>query len=1060
MYNKFIIIALFYFNLMNAQSFGQNKVQYQNFDWSYIQTPHFDIYYYEDQKSLAEFAAHVAEESYEQISIHLRWDLKKRVSIMVYNSHNEFQQTNIVQPYMREGVGGVTELFKNRVVFPFEGNYSQFRHVIHHELVHALINDMVYGGSMQNVISNRTKIRVPIWSNEGLAEYLSSNWDTKADMVLRDIAVHERMPSVKELNYFMAYKGGQSLWKFISEKYGREKIGDVFRSMKRTQNAEKGYEKSLGMNYEELTVQWHKYLKREYWPDIVDRDPLEDMSEKITDHKKARNFYNVSPAISPDGSMVAVLSDQMGFFDILILDAVTGKKIKKLIKGNRSVDFEELKWLQPGISWSPDSKKIVLAAKAGKSDALHIINVENKKSEKIQLEMNGVFSASWSPKGDQIAFIGQDGNSSDIYMYNIKTNNYVKLTDDIFSDSYPSWNSKGTEIVFVSDRGEFISNDFTGKIYNHNFKQTDIYSINVSSKKITRYTNTDHNESHPIWSNTKNAIFYTSDYNGVWNLFKQDLIGDSLVNKKTKLDNISYPITNVLTGLQQPTISKNDEMLIFAGYSGIGWDLYSISNPHGLKKRQVQPTNFILNNNPEKEAIVDLRKHKTNIKEESTNDYSSWIFAEGYQHLNTEFEYEKFDELVSSDSSKVDGEYISQAYKTRFTLDLVSGNLQISNVFGTSGMTYFSFSDILGDHQISFGTEMVLTLENSDYFFQYAYLKNKLDYYFVGFQTANFFNIGYNSLGRLRHYGFQTMVAHPFSKFQRFNYSVAVHNINYSILKPEIDIWGQTQYIKENESNYSAVLPSLSWVFDNSVFGFTGPVDGFRKNTTFTISPGGRDKLKFQTLKSDLRKYFRFGKDYTFAVRAFFGKSMGQDKQKFFLGGMPYLLAGGGETNGDEDNSLFREVLLDAENETLIHDLYFTEYAFPLRGARFAERFGYNVSLFNLEIRFPFINYLALGFPLKVIFGNIRGHAFMDIGSAWNEISEFDKSMLYGNNNSKWPKRYGDNISGEFSPWVTTVGLGTKINLGYFLLRIETAWDKNVNGYSKPQWYFSLGPDW
>ena len=283
-------------------------------------------------------------------------------------------------------------------------------------------------------------------------------------------------------------------------------------------------------------------------------------------------------------------------------------------------------------------------------------------------------------------------------------------------------------------------------MYDHNFKQTDIYSINVSSKKITRYTNTDYNESHPIWSNTKNAIFYTSDYNGVWNLFKQDFIGDSLINEKIKFDNISYPITNVLTGLQQPSISQNDEMLIFAGYSGIGWDLYSISNPHSLKKRQVQPTNFILNNNPEKEAIVDLRKHKTINKQESTNDYSSWIFAEGYQHLNTDFEYKKFDKLISSDSTKIDGEYISQTYKTRFTLDLVSGNLQISNVFGTSGMTYFSFSDILGDHQISFGTEMVLTLENSDYFFQYAYLKNKLDYYFVGFQTANFFNIGYNSL--------------------------------------------------------------------------------------------------------------------------------------------------------------------------------------------------------------------------------------------------------------------------------------------------------------------------
>ena len=455
-------ISLCISTLLNAQSFGQNKVQYRDFDWNFIQTPHFDIYYYGGEKDLAEFTADVAEDSYEQISLHLRWDLKRRVSIMVYNSHNDFQQTNVVDTYMREGIGGVTELFKNRVVFPFDGNYEQFRHVIHHELVHAIINDMVYGGSMQHVISSRTKIRVPIWSNEGLAEYLSSNWDTKADMVLRDIAIHERMPSVKELNYFMAYKGGQSLWRFIAGKYGREKIGDVFRSMKMTQNAERGYERALGMNFKELTTQWHKYLKKEYWGDVEDRDPIEDMSEKLTDHKKARNFYNVSPALSPDGSRVAVLSDQTGYFDIHILDAMTGKRIKKLVKGNRSVNFEELKWLQPGLSWSPDSKKIVIAAKAGKGDVLHIIDVKTRKSQKIEMEMDGVFSAAWSPKGDEIAFVGHVGSSSDIYIYDVNKRTTRKITDDIFTDSYPSWDPLGTQIVFVSDRGEHVNGEFNG----------------------------------------------------------------------------------------------------------------------------------------------------------------------------------------------------------------------------------------------------------------------------------------------------------------------------------------------------------------------------------------------------------------------------------------------------------------------------------------------------------------------------------------------------------------------------------------------------------------------
>ena len=1051
---KLFYITLLFLSSLNAQSFGQNKVQYRDFDWNFIQTPHFDIYYYGDEQDLAEFTAEVAEESYEQISIHLRWDLNKRVSIMVYNSHNEFQQTNVVGTYMREGIGGVTELFKNRVVFPFEGNYEQFRHVIHHELVHAVINDMVYGGRMQNVVSSRTKIRVPIWSNEGLAEYLSSNWDTKADMVMRDIAVHERMPSVKELNYFMAYKGGQSLWRFIAGKYGREKIGDVFRSMKITQNAEKGYERALGMNYEDLTTKWHKYLKKEYWPDVKNRDPLEDMSEKLTDHKKANNFYNISPALSPDGSMVAVLTDQNGYFDIHILDAITGKRIKKLVKGNRSVDFEELKWLQPGLSWSPDSKKIVFAAKAGKGDVLHVIDIESRKSEKYELDIEGVFSASWSPKGNEIAFVGQSGSSSDIFLYDLEKKSSRKITDDIFSDSFPTWNLEGTKIAFVSDRGDWIDGKYDKPMYNHDYSQTDIYTVDVSTKTINRVTNTQYNENHPVWLGAADKIFYTADFNGIWNLYLHPMKG----NQENNYLSEPYAVTNVLTGLQQPTISKDGSLLIFAGYSGIGWDLYSLANPLKLKKQTVNPTQFILNSEGNTESITDLRKHKLNkdISINRVDNYSDYIFARGYQYYNTPNEEKgSSQEEIVIDTSKIDGQYIPKAYKTRFTLDLVSGNLQISNVFGASGMTYFSFSDILGDHQIAFGTEMVLTLENSDYFFQYGYLKNNTDYYLIAFQNANFFNANYytGAVGRLRHYGLQGIISQPFSRFQRLDYGLSWHNINYAILEQGINNFGQVEYFQTYSSTYSTALPRVSWIYDNSVFGFTGPVDGFRKNTTLTVNPGyGSNEIKFQTIKSDVRKYWRFGRDYTIALRGFIGKSFGPNKQKFFMGGIPYLLSGGGETNGLEDDSSFRDVLLDTSNASIIHDIYFTEYAWPLRGARFAERFGNTTSLFNFEVRFPFINYLALGFPLKMIFGNIRGHAFMDLGAAWDETSEFSSK--------NWPERYGQDVSGKYSPWVVTAGLGTKINLGYFLLKIEMAWDKNPSGYSKPQWYFSLGPDW
>tara|TARA_Y100000782_G_C10154810_1_gene253138 strand:- start:11 stop:1549 length:1539 start_codon:yes stop_codon:yes gene_type:complete len=512
----------------------------------------------------------------------------------------------------------------------------------------------------------------------------------------------------------------------------------------------------------------------------------------------------------------------------------------------------------------------------------------------------------------------------------------------------------------------------------------------------------------------------------------------------------------VLTGLQQPTISGDDNMLIFAGYSGLGWDLYSLNKPLEMSAQEVTHTQYIKTRSQEDLSVADIRDTDKidRMDMDSKGTYSKWIFAQGYENFNYSIaDNNPKKEIVISDTL-VDGIHVPKAYKTRFTLDMVSGNLQISNVFGATGMTYFAFSDILGNHQIQFGTEMVLTLEDSDYFLSYGYLKNKTDYYFVGFQTADFFQAGYYSLGKLRHYGLQSYVSHPFSRFQRIDFGLTWHNISYDILDRVINtLTGQEELLKRpGSTKFTTILPTMSWVIDNSVFGITGPIDGYRQNISITASPGGKDNFSFQTTKVDARKYLRFGRDYTLALRGFFGRSQGNKAQKFFLGGIPYLLHGSGETNGIKDQSYYRSVLTDTSNSNLITDVYFTEYAFPMRGARFAERIGTHAALFNFEVRFPFINYLALGFPLKLVFGNIRGHAFMDIGAAWDNYDEFSSTM--------WPGKYGTNNSGNFSPWVVTSGLGVKINLGYFLLRIESAWDKNPSGYSKPQWYLSLGPDW
>ena len=1025
---KIIFILFLIAEGLFAQSFGQNKVQYKEFDWSLISSPNFDVYYYGEDTQLAEFTAEVSEEAHEQISKHLRWTLKKRVSIIVYYSHNDFQQTNVIWQYMREGIGGVTELFKNRVVLPFEGDYEQFRHVIHHELVHAILNDMIYDGNIQSVITGRVKLRIPLWANEGLAEYLSMNWDTKADMTLRDLSINERMPTVKELESYMAYKGGQSIWRFIAEKYGREKIGEIITAMKMTQNAEKGIERALGMDYEDLTKQWHKYLKKEYWPDVIGRDEIEDIAKRLTDHKKEKNYYNISPAVSPDGSKIAVLSDRSGYFDIYVLDAIDGKEIRRLVKGNRSVDFEELKLLQPGISWSPDSKRIVIAAKAGKSDALYLINVKTRKKEKFTFNLDGIFTAAWSPDGNQLAFIGTKDGASDVYVYNIDEEKLTALTSDIYSDSEPSWNYDGSVLVFVSDRnGDIAGLQPPEVIIEHDFSQKDIYAIDLSSGNISRITDTDHNEDYPIWSHTeKNTLFYVSDDGGVWNIYRY------------KPDSDPVALTNILTGAFQLSLTENDDYLVFAGYADMGWDVYSMSHPLEKDAMEVPPTRYIMNQNNVSEELIDLRRHKRSqwsTGRSTGRDYQGWIFAREYDHFNQPMETpeDASADFVKDTTDLTDEGYVPKAYKTRFTLDLVNGYASFNNVFGAQGMTMFAFSDILGDHQIYFGTEMVIDLKRSDYFFSYAYLTRPTDYYFSISHIANEYFLGYDingyqHRGLLRNFSLMSYLSHPFSRFMRVEGGLSYHYFSFSE-------WQEVNYYEFEEvsnEDFSVVLPVTSWVYDNTVYGYTGPIDGFRQNTTLVVSPGwGSKKMDFKTLKMDFRKYYKIGRYSSLAGRLTLGTSRGANKQKFYLGGLQNWIYGTGETDGVKDNSHFRNDLLDGEND--LEDVFFSEFVVPVRGRRYMEQVGSNVALANFEFRFPFL--LALGVPEKFMISNLGSHLFFDIGTAWDKGSEFEES-------------------------IAGFGWGMKINMGYFLLRIDSAWDINESGYSKPQYYFSLGTDW
>jgi hypothetical protein len=1015
-------------------TFGKNKVQYKKFNWYFIQSKHFDVYFADGGEYIAAYAADIAEKSYTSISKSFRYELMNRVSFIIYNSHNDFQQTNVIDEYMEEGIGGVTELFKNRIVLPFEGDYKKYRHVIHHELVHAVMNDMFYGGSIQNIITNNITLQLPVWFSEGLAEYEALKWDTNTDMFIRDATIHQNLPPIDYLGGYYAYRGGQAVWNYIAGKYGEEKIGEILNRIRGMRSVEKGFQATLGLGLEELNERWQKEMKEIYWPDISKLKEPNEYAEKLTDHKKDGNFYNTSPTISPKGDKIAFISDRDDYFDVFLMNAINGKIEKKLISGQRTPDFEELHLLTPGMTWSPDGKKIALATKSGDQDAIIIANIDNGEQEKLLFNLDGIFSVDWSPNGDKIAFVGNTPTQSDIYSYDFNSKQLINLTNDVFSDYDPTWSKDGNTIYFASDRKNvetpFLQPE-SYKIQNFDSDEKDLYKIDTRTKTISKITNLEGSEeTSPIITSDGKSLLFISDRNGINNIYALNMETDSL-----------KAITNSISGVYQISVSKDANKLAFSSMSDGGFDIYLMNMPLEKDLKELEPTNFIKQKYHPDSVSLSQENQQDTIRiaddiivnpnaEDSTHlygqditvDYRNYIFVPSKEKEDL---YTKKDSTIKRETRNYkdeQGNYIVSKYKLNFSPDIVYGNAGFNTYYGIQGSTVFAFSDMLGNHRIYFITNLMGELKNSDFALAYLYLPEKIDYGIQVFHSARFIANPY--LNRYRTYGGTLTASYPFNKFKRIDLGLTW----LTITRENLDI---PFYPVQKRQ---IILTSLSYVHDNSLWGMIAPANGSRYNFTLYGSPNVfKNSLSFLSFEADYRAYFKLGRNYSLASRLAGGGSYGKNPQRFVIGGV------GNWINVKYTND---EIPInDAE------DFMFMTAAIPLRGYIYNAKIGTKYFLVNNELRFPFLGYLAAG-PLPVIWQSLTGIFFLDVGSAWTKKSDFQAFAKSADG-----KTYMKDL-------LAGTGTGVRIYLLGFLVRFDVGWWFNLKGFSRPQYYISLGTDY
>jgi Tol biopolymer transport system component len=1027
----YIVFALLFLWCSNLESqyFGKNKKQYAVYDWKYIESEHFDVYYNDGSRVLGEFAIVALENALLSIQTTLNYQITARIPVVVYESHNDFQQTNVINMYLSQGIGGVTEMYKNRIVIPFQGSYSQLRHVLHHELVHAVINDMFYGGKFQTAV-NTGAVQIPLWINEGFAEYESlGGMDAETDMYMRDLTISESLPSLKMISGYNAYRVGQTFFYFIEKQYGKGKITEFLNKLKLFKSLEVAFRNSFGMGIEDFSEFWQTEIKKWYYPDIAIYKAPKEFASVLTNHDKDNCYYYSSPAISPNGEKMAFISDRDGGIFSVFTSKVANYNEKtfapkRLVSSARQLDFEQLNILTPSISWTPDNKKVVISAKSGGEDAIFIIDEDSKEYEKVLLGMKSITSVNCSPDGKYIAFIGVKSFQSDIYTYNIKTKKMAQITNDAYSDFYPIWSKDSKSIFFISDREDDLTTTNSAdkiEIWKHNYNSSDVYNIDIASKTINRITHTPNiNKTCIAVSPDTKKILIVADENGISNIYEMNIAGGTNISNNS----IMKPLTNSANAIKQISVTADGYNLIFASQVKGGYDIFELKNIFDKSPVDTLPlTNYV------KEKL----KLNTITESNSMDTLNKKIEAISYGKFKTDFTHQQFikanNDVISQQQQEVRKVVLDvrnsmeNDYAINFSLDAFIVNPAVSTFYGVQGNMAALFSDILGNHQIYLSAYFLSSLENSQFYGAYSYNTHLIDYTFSFYNKSiytwnfledfgNYYPYSYRATGAI------LGASYPFSLFDRVE-------LNLNLVNAAKHNSDMPSY---ESINRFLVVPELQYVLDNSLNGIYAPTRGTRMYVKAMYSPKlGNISPEFITLVADARHYFEFIPNFmSLAVRSSLGISAGANPQKFYLGGVENWL-----------NALYKAG--DFELDEPEDFAFLNSWVMPLRGWAVFHSNANNFALANIEYRFPLLLAFGTG-GLPLVVQGIMGNVFCDLGAS------------FPTNNKLSSMKYGEDI-------FLSSGFGIRAILIGLPIKFDIAWRRNNSGWSSPNYLFSIGLD-
>ena len=1000
-----------------AQYFGRNKVQWENFEFKVLQTEHFDIYYYEQEADVVHDIARMSERWYARLSRLFNHSFRRK-PIVLYANSADFHQTTTTGGMIGEGTGGFTDAFMNRVVLPLTGDYAQNDHVLGHEIVHVFQYDIAANANQQR---RRFALEaLPLWLIEGMAEYFSKGRvDPLTSMWIRDATAYDRLPDIRELTRdprYFPYRYGQALMAYIGARFGDEAVVRYFLAAGMV-GIEQGVERALGISDKQLFADWNEAARELYNPILSQRAmdlgnpligkrpaPPEPRQEGEKRRRRRRNMteLNIGPALSPDGRYLAFLSARELFsIDIFLADARTGEVIRRLVSSERDSHIESLRFIESAGSWSPDSKRLAFITFSKGDNFLSFVDVETRRVEHRQVPgLEAINNVAWSPDGRTIAIAGQTTGVSDLFLYDVDSHQVRRLTSDKYADLQPAWSPDGRTIAFVTDRGP------STVLEQLQFSEMRLATVDVGSSQVSlveAFPSALH--INPQFAPDGRSIYFIGNPDGVPDIYRVGF-PDGGVARVTQVDTGVAGITDMSPAL---TVAARTGEIAFSLFEDDNYNIYAL--PATAPTTAVTPPAALAENQAPRAALLPpLRSTGSEIT--------------GYMMRPEEG-------LPPASATFVERPYSNDlrlAYLGPPTLGVGVNEFG----YGAGGSVTAFFSDILGQHNVGFtfqggggSATSSLTEQLGGQLF-YLNQKHRLNW---GAELVHVPQI-YGSVAYGRDevtVDGNTFVADvydqyreiqvisdvsglaqfPFSATRRIEGAIGYQRYNYRREVERFIVVGNQIIDRQSADlpggftlNFSKA--STAFVGDSSTFGFISPIAGTRYRYEIEVLRGD---LNFQTALADWRKYY-FNRPVTVAVRGLHYGRYGNGAEDPRL--TPLYLGQGSIMRGYDPYSIDP-----VECGTVIG------IGCPV----FDRLLGSRIAAASIEVRAPLLGTREYGL-IDAPFLPTEIFAFGDAGAAWSDDTEVD-----------WT--FDTKTNGRVP--VFSVGLGLRILLSYIPIEVYAA---------------------